>query len=176
MNKCCLRKASILILALSLTLLMSACGQKARSGAESAKKPPANDAGSWFFSSSGHTIRLHDDMETVLTALGEPDTYTETASCAFEGKDKTYGYESFFITTYPDGDKDYVSAFWFCDETALTPEGLHIGSTAAQVEAVFGAGSIDALGTCSQTRGDGRLVIVLKDGVVSSIRYGIILE
>ena len=114
-------------------------------------------------------------METVLAALGKPDTYTETASCAFEGKDKTYGYGSIFITTYPDGDKDYVFSFWFCDETVTTPEGLHIGSTAAQVENVFGSGCIDALGTCSQTRGDGKLVITLKAGIVSSIRCSVIL-
>ena len=64
------------------------------------------DPEAYYFTHKGTDIRLNGDMEAILNALGEPKSYTEETSCAFEGLDKTYTYDSFIIQTYPRADRD----------------------------------------------------------------------
>lgn len=120
-------------------------------------------------------IRMNGEAAPVIEALGEPKTYTEEASCAFDGLDKTYFYGSFYLTTYPVGDKDYVYSLWFADDSVSTQEGVHIGSTRAQAEEAYDA-VFNEKGVLTLTRGDTRLTILLTGDEVSSIQYQAIVE
>ena len=121
-------------------------------------------------------IALHAEAESIIAALGEPKSYTEEASCAFEGLDKTYYYGPFYLTTYPREGKDYISTLWFADDTVATDEGIRIGSTQAQVEAAYGAEVFNGTNAYVLIKGTGKLTVVITDGVVSGIRYEGIME
>lgn len=157
-------KRSILIL---LALLCMA-------GCADAKIPevPAN----YSFTYENVEIVLHADAAPVISALGEPKNYTEEASCAFDGLDKTYHYGAFYLTTYPLEGRDYIYTLWFADDTVATAEGIRIGSTRAQVEQAYGTDALNAAGNCVRIQGQSRLVILLTDGLVSSVRYEAVLE
>ena len=124
----------------------------------------------------GVAISPHGDAAPVIEALGEPKSYTEETSCAFEGLDKTYYYGSFYLSTYPVDGRDFIYTLWFADDTVATAEGIRIGSTQAQVAEAYGQDSLDEAGSCLRIRGSSRLVILLTDGIVTSVRYEGLLE
>lgn len=139
-----------------------------------APEAPAEEE-NFAFVYNGVAISPHGDAASVIEALGEPKSYTEEASCAFDGLDKTYYYGSIYISTYPLDGKDYVYTLWFADDTVTTAEGIRIGSSQAEVEEAYGA---DCFGGSSYviTQGQSRLVILVEGETVSGIRYEAILE
>ena len=109
-------------------------------------------------------------MSEALTALGEPLSYFEAASCAFEGLDKTYTYAGFTVMTRPDGNKDYINAIFLTDDSLTTAKGIYIGSSADDVIAAYGETSkTDTL--ISYTDGNTTLNFILKESKVISIEY-----
>lgn len=123
-----------------------------------------------FLTGSGEQVALNENMEEVLSRLGDAQTYFESASCAFEGLDKQYGYSGFEITTRPEDTGDYVNSILLTDDSAATPEGVYIGCTPEQVTAAYGAGE-ETPGGVRYTRGDTTLSFILEDGKVVSIEY-----
>lgn len=116
-------------------------------------------------------IAMNTDAAPILKQLGEPIHYTEEASCAFKGLDKTYDYGSFILQTYPNEDKDYILSLWFTDDRVATDEGITIGATQDEVEKAYGTECYNGSNAYVKTVGDTKLTIILKDGVVSSILY-----
>ena len=110
-------------------------------------------------------------MKEVLEALGEPLSYFEAASCAFDGLDKTYTYAGFQILTRPDGDKDYINSIILTDDSVTTPEGVYIGVTEADVTAKYGTPAQKTDTLLSYTDGGTALNFILKNGTVISIEY-----
>ena len=51
---------------------------------------------------------MHKEAASVLNVLGEPLTYLEAPSCAFQGTDRIYGFGSYEITTYEKDGKEYI--------------------------------------------------------------------
>lgn len=153
-----------LILVLCLALCLVGCG------AEEAA-PAAEDNFTFLYKNT--EITIHALAEPVITALGEPKTYTEAPSCAFEGLDKTYFYGSFYLTTYPAEDGDRIQGLWFADDTVTTPENITIGSSRTEVEAAYGAFEGDA---CVLDKQTSRLTILLTGDTVSGVRYDAVLE
>lgn len=119
----------------------------------------------------GVAISPHGDAAPVIEALGEPKSYTEEASCAFEGLDKTYYYGSIYISTYPLDGKDYIYTLWFADDTVTTAEGIRIGSARSEVEKAYGDDYFNGTNTCELTKGNSKLTILVTDGLVSAVRY-----
>ena len=161
-----MKKTGVFILILLLCL--AGCGTS----------DPADKEGGFNFTYNGCQIAMNAEATDVIAALGEPEGYTEEASCAFEGMDKTYNYGSFYLTTYPMEGKDYVYGIWFSDDSVSTKEGIRIGDTQAEVEAVYGADSSNGTNTyaLTRTKGETQLTIILADGVVRSIQYAAIFE
>ena len=184
-----MKKITALLMALCLLLALSACGNTG-SGASAGTNAGANNAGqdkvitatqavvedSFTFTYKGVDIRMHAPAAPIIAALGEPKTYTEQASCAFQGLDKTYYYGSFYMDTYPVGDQDYVYGWWFVDDTVTTEEGIYIGATQAQAEAAYGAESFNGSNAYIVARGNGTLTVIIENGVVSSIQYDLVIE
>lgn len=123
------------------------------------------------FVCNGVEIQPHGEAAPVIEALGEPKSYTEETSCAFEGLDKTYYYGSFYLSTYPMEGKDYVYTLWFADDTVTTAEGIRIGSPQSQVEEAYGADAYNGTNAFEVTAGNSRLTILITDGLVSGVRY-----
>lgn len=128
------------------------------------------------FVCNGVEIAPHTDAAPVIEALGEPKSYTEEASCAFAGLDKTYYYGAFYLATYPMDGRDFVYTIWFADDTVATAEGIRIGSTQAQVESAYGAAAFNGTNAFELTKGNSRLTILITDGMVSGVRYEGILD
>ncbi len=149
------------ILVLSLILCLPGC----------AAAQPEAAGGGFVFTHAGVHISMKAEAAPILDALGEPKGYTEEASCAFDGLDKTYFYGSFYLSTYPMDGKDYIYSLWFTDNSVATAEGISIGSVRAEVERAYGAEAFNGSNAYQMTRGESKLTIVLTDGAVSSIQY-----
>ncbi len=185
----------LILLTLALCLMLCACGgettpettgmeiinpqpeppDETEPGIEPHATTPATADG-FTFTYNGTTITMHAPAASIVEALGEPKKYTESASCAFEGLDKTYYYGSFYLDTYPLNGEDYVYGWWFADDTLATEEGIYIGATQQQVEAAYGAEAFNGTNAYTVKKNDTMLTVILEDGLVSSIQYAIILE
>ena len=174
-----MKKIFALILALTMVLTMAACGGETapEPTAPAAQNTPATpDAASWKYTVQGVDIMMHANAAPILKALGDPVNFTEEASCAFTGLDKTYYYGGFYLQTYPIGDEDYIFAAWLVDDSSATPEGIYIGATQAEVEAAYGAESFNGSNAYILKGTTSTLTIILEDGAVSSIQYDAIIE
>ena len=130
----------------------------------------------YSFTYNGTKITLGAEAAPIIDALGEPRSYTEEPSCAFEGMDKTYYYGSFYISTYPLDGKDYIYNLWFADDGVATDEGIRIGSSQSQVEDTYGKKCFNGTNSFVMTKGQSRLVILIEDDTVSCIRYEVIVQ
>ncbi len=175
-----MKKIFALILALTMVLALAACGgetpETTAPAAPEVQGPTQPDASSWKYTVQGVDILMHADAAPVLAALGEAVSYTEEASCAFTGLDKTYYYGGFYLQTYPLGDADYIYSLWLVDDSSTTPEGIYIGSTQAEVEAAYGAESFNGSNAYILKGTTSTLTIILTDGIVSSIQYDAVVE
>lgn len=174
-----MKKIFTLILALCMVLSMAACGGSetpAGNGEDVGSKPTNSGTETYSFTYKGVELKLYAEAEPIIAALGEPTKYSETTSCAFDGLDKNYYYGNLYIDTYPEGDKDYIYGWWFADDTLSTAEGIYIGAPEADVVAAYGADTFNGTNAYVITKGEGTLTVIMKDGVVNSIQYAIVLE
>ena len=163
-----MKKIIAMLLALSLVFCLAAC----TTTPETPDNKPAEEGFSITY--NGTKIGLDYLMADVLVGLGEAVTYTESPSCAFDGLDKTYGYQSLNIQTYTRDGEDYVYCFWFVDDLhndAKTAEGICIGSAKADVDAAYGSENYNGTNAYQISKGKGQLTIILENDLVSSIQY-----
>lgn len=90
------------------------------------------------FTYNGTEIKINDDSDMVVAALGTPNSQFDAPSCAFDGTSYTYEYPGFSIETYPDGGTNRVYAVTLKDTTVATAEGLKVGDDADTVKAKLG--------------------------------------
>lgn len=124
----------------------------------------------YVFVASGVTVEVDADMAPVLQALGEPASYFEAASCAFEGLDKIYTYNSFEIDTYPLQDQDLVSAIILKDDSVTTAEGICIGDSLEKLQETYGDGAQEN-GMLVYEKDGMKLCFILQDDNIISIEY-----
>lgn len=167
-----MKKFLLILTILSLVLSFAACGGSGTEGGNSGSTITVPED-TFTFEYKGTKIQFHAEAAPIVAALGEPVKYTESASCAFQGLDKSYYYGSFYLETYPVGDKDYVYGWWFADDSVSTEEGIYIGATQADVEKAYGTEGYNGTNSYTIKRDSGSLTIILKDGLVSSIQYAI---
>ena len=173
-----MKKILAILLSLIFVLSLTACGgKKTDENKGDANKPSAStsEEGYYFTTPGGVKVEFNVLAKDVLDAIGGNPSYEESTSCAFEGLDKTYGYGGYYITTYPDGDKDYIYSAWFVDDSVTTAEGIYVGSSKAEVEAAYGAGCFDG-DSATLTKGNTELVIILEDDAVVEIQYQAIVD
>lgn len=89
---------------------------------------------------SGVTITPGEDFSEAYKTLGEPDKYTEAASCYFDGMDKVFTYSGFEVRTYPVGEKDYVQDLCISSDEYKTDKGITVGSSLEDVVKAYGEG------------------------------------
>ena len=168
-----MKKILCLLAALCLLMSLAACnsGTPAQTTTPAATNAPVTTTEGYHFTVKGTKISMHAAAAPIVSALGEAKNYTEQTSCAFEGIDKTYYYGSFYMTTYPVKDVDYVFSLWFADDSVTTEEGIYIGATQAAVEAAYGAAGYNGSNAYVMTKGQTKLTIIMNNGVVSSIQY-----
>lgn len=144
-----MKKTKIAMIVTAAMLLLAGCGDSERvisgdesrpsSGSEKQDSEANTAAKGYTFSYQGVTIGMDVSVAPVLEKLGEPVEYFEAESCAFEGMNKIYTYNSFVVETYPDQEKDLISRVILKDDSIATPEGIAIGDSRTKVEEVYGA-------------------------------------
>lgn len=131
-----------------------------------------NDANAgWTFQAGDVTLTPDMDMSAIADQLGEPKSYFEAASCAFEGLDKIYTYTSFEIETYPQDTADCIKSIVLKDDTVSTAEGVSIGDSEDKVRETYGAPAEESTGKLVYQKEKTNLVFVISSGVVASIEY-----
>ena len=156
-----MKRISLFLLAAVMVFSLAGCGAT----------EPNQQEENFSFTYNGTKITLDAEAAPIIDALGEPTSYTEEPSCAFDGMDKTYYYGSFYLSTYPLNGKDYVYSIWFADDSVSTNDGIRIGVSQEQVEAICGADRFDGTNAYIQVRGSFKLTVLMDEGAVSSIQY-----
>ena len=169
-----MKRIIALVLSLITSLLLISCNKQGASNDQTTpnENTPKNESKYTFKveSKDNFELKIDQDMSEALTALGEPLSYFEAASCAFEGLDKTYTYAGFVISTRPEGEKDFVNSILLTDDSVTTPEGAYIGCPKADVVAAYGEGN-DLGALLTYTLGDCTMNFIITDEKVVSIEY-----
>lgn len=120
-----------------------------------------------------NNVKIGMDMEAapIVAALGEPASYFEAPSCAFEGLDKTYSYGSFELDTYEQNGKDYIAGIFFCDDLIETPEGVALFETKADMTKAYGDGFKEEYGMLVYENEGMKLKFILDGDEITSIEY-----
>ncbi len=178
-----MKKLLTVFLALMLIISLAACAEEPAgttpSGGSETIPPtqggtdttPVAPGEAYTFTYGDLKMAVNALAEPYITALGEPMSFTSEESCAFDGEDKTYYYGSFYLQTYPMDQVDRVYCLWLVDDTVSTEEGIYIGSTQEQVENAYGAQWYNGSNAFNILTGDCNLLILLENGVVTSIQY-----
>jgi hypothetical protein len=160
----------------------STVSTEADSSAEGAESTGADDSASvaaptgYYFTLNGVTVSVNAAMAPIAEALGEPTSYFESESCAFQGLDKTYTYGSVVISTYPVDGEDFVYTIELKDDTVETTEGICIGSTKDDVTAAYGTASSETDTALSYEKDDSVLAFIFDGDSVANITYTAITE
>ena len=170
-----MKRLLILMLSLVMALSLAACGgsgdDSKSSGNTNQAAPTAKANSKYVPTYKGCNLPMNAEFAPLLDFLGEPDSYFEAASCAFDGLDKTYTYAGVEIITYPNGDKDFISSVRILDGTVSTPEGVTIGSTPEEVAAACGDGYQELGSQYVYSDGDAEFSVLFEGGKAISVEY-----
>ena len=131
----------------------------------------ATEAKGYVFKVQDLSVAIDTQASTYLDVLGEPVSYYEAPSCAFEALDKFYTYSGYEIDTYSVSDVDYVLAVALLDDTVSTAEGVCIGDAASKVKDVYGAPTTESATSAVYVKDGMKLTFIFKDDAIVSIEY-----
>lgn len=183
-----MKKILTLLLALTLVLALTACGgdggstttEAIHNDDTTAAPVPADttapedttaapDAQNEVFYFEYEGLKIVCGEAFDASALPEVEPY-EIPSCAFEGTDMIYTYETFEVTAYQENGAGTVYSVYLLDPAAVTPEGLALGDDAARVTALYGEAAVSG-DELTYRKGDTLLIILLQNDTVISIEY-----
>lgn len=154
-------------------VLLTGCSNGGINQNESSTEQQANG---YVFEYKGTKIAMNEPMADILLTLGEPDTYFEADSCAFQGKDKVYTFGSVIITTYQKDSVDYVYTIQIKDDITPTPEKIRIGSAKQAVVEAYGSDYEDTGTAYVYTKDKSKLTFIFDGDKVSDINYMAIIK
>lgn len=184
-----MKKGYILLLAVMLMLMLCACGGNSQPEQVITRSPEATaapaenadaqaeeapDAAFEMFRVDDYPLEIGAELE--LSRLPEANSVYQVPSCAIEGTDNVYSYDSFEITAYDNGSCEQIYSVYFVTEDAVTPEGLTLGAKLEQALALYGE-DYEQDGTAyNYYCGDAVLCILVQNDVVISIEYRMVTE
>lgn len=115
-------------------------------------------------------------MEGLKDSLGEPTSFFESDSCAFQGKDRVYTYGSVVISTYEVDGVEQVYTIELKDDTVETDEGVCIGSSKEDVKAAYGTPTTESDTTMNFNKGKTSLAFIFDGDSVSYITFSAVTE
>lgn len=107
------------------------------------------------------------------SALPEANTVFEIPSCAFEGTDNVYGYNTCEVTAYNEGNGEVIYSIYIMDPNVVTPEGLALGDEEAKIVAAYGPNYNLSDGQYTYIGRNTQVIILTSGGFVISIEYRI---
>jgi hypothetical protein len=124
------------------------------------------------FKKYGVTVSMHGKAASLIKKAGTPEKKKTQASCAYDGKDRTYQYKDFILYTYSKTNKgaEYVSQITFRTSKVSTKEGIKIGSTEEELLEAYSNAKLE-YGVYVCEKGKSQLTFKVKDGKVTKIKY-----
>ena len=123
-----------------------------------------------------------EGVELIPGADFDPAVLPEAASlytvpsCAIEGTDNVYNYETFEITAFNDGTGEVIYSIYIIDPNITTPEGLALGDGLDRVVELYGDG-YEVSGTAYDYSSAGTMLSIIVQGdTVASIEYRMITD
>jgi hypothetical protein len=118
-------------------------------------------------------IELGEDIDHVISKLGEPQGDFKGPSCAFEGlEDRIVQYDGVQFQAYPDGDRFKIFLIGVFSDGPLTSEGrIRLGASIQDVLAAYGDNFEYNTGAYTFTRGLTFLEFLTEDDSVYAINY-----
>lgn len=98
------------------------------------------EASDLTFRFNGKSVVLDEDMNSVLSKLGNANNVFSAPSCHGDGEDKTYEYNGFTVYTYPSGNKNLVLEITVEEPGLSTQKGVSVGSSVDDMVAAYGDG------------------------------------
>lgn len=173
------KRGYIIAVMLTAGVMMTACGNSNSQGASSENNNTTTtqvqqESSKYSFELNGTKLNIDGDLTEYTTKLGEPKGgYYEAKSCAFDGMDKFYYYDSVTLQGYQKDGKDKLYSITFMDDAVKTAEGVRIGDSKDKVVSAYGSSYNEADGQIQYESGNTVLAFVMKDDVVESIVYSL---
>lgn len=186
-----MKKLFSVLLALTLLVSLAACGGTAEApevnndpGSNAAPQqtqapevpqqtqaPEQAAVNNVVYSFTAGDVTLTPGTAFDAAALPEPEMVYQVPSCAFEGTDNVYGYGTFEVTAFEEGNGEFIYSVYLLDPNQPTAEGLALGDDASKITQLYGENY--ALDDNQYTYfGKGtQLVIIVNGDFVASIEY-----
>ena len=121
-------------------------------------------------------VKLMPGAAFDASALPEATSTYTVPSCALEGTDNVYNYDTFEVTAYDEGKGEFIYSIYFIDPNLTTPEGLALGDTLDKVIDLYGEGYIQEDTSYTYVGGNTSLVIIMQNDTIASIEYRLVTE
>lgn len=100
---------------------------------------PLTLEGDLGFVINGVYYGVYSPVESLLSALGEPEEIISSPSCVFVGEDFEYDYAFGSLFTSPIDEKNIWYEFYVFDAGLVTTRGLAVGDSADRIIERYGA-------------------------------------
>jgi hypothetical protein len=126
-------------------------------------------------------IQIGAKADEVIEQLGNDYSYSESESCAYQGKDKIYEYPDIEIYTYPKNNVDYILSVVFLNDTVETKEKITIGASTEDIIKAYGKDNLIFLGAegyenINYEKGDSKIMMLMREGEIYYLEYTLIAE
>lgn len=174
-----MKKLIAFLLAAMLVLSLAACDTQTPEPTEpvtnqTAPVPQETEASS---AEEGVCSFTFEGVELVPGAPFDPSVLPEAVgvyqipSCAIEGTDNVYSYDTLEITAYDDGTGEVIYSIYLIDPNLSTDEGLYMGDDLARVTELYGTDYTENDGELVFTKGATSLRLLMDGETVISIEY-----
>lgn len=173
-----MKKTFGMILALVIALSLCACGggnpdttNPADKDSTQQNSPDTAGPEGYTFTYKNVQLWIGMDAADAIATLGEPKDRAVTESCAFNGNDIVYDYQSVKISTNDENGYEMVYCIELADDMAQTEEGIKLGASGEAVTAAYGEPATENPGGYIYVKDGMELRFLLSDGKVTSIQY-----
>ncbi len=121
---------------------------------------------------NGTKIQLGAKADSIIEALGEPQSKTEIGDCGGLGAQVKYTYPSievYVLESKTDG--NIIDQITFRDDVVSTPEGVCIGATVAEAKQALGKPTSETDKALLYTSGKYTLKLSFSGDMVTEINY-----
>lgn len=188
-----MKKLISLSLALIMLLCFTACGQeqpndvpqitigaqqptnaaiKSTEGQEDTQ--PQENETPYSFTYEG--VELIPGMAFDASKLPEAASTFEVPSCALEGTDNVYNYETMEVTAFNDGTGEFIYSIYLLDPNLTTPEGLALGDTLDKVVSLYGDNYTEEGTSYTYESAGTMLIIIMQNDTIASIEYRLVTQ
>jgi len=125
---------------------------------------------------NGAYIRPHDDMQSVLSQIGNAISVSTATSCFGSGFDNIYQYNGFRIVAYQEGSAEKVLSIELHSSNAATSRGITVGMNQDSILQAYGSSAYISEFYYSYYGSNSLSLEFLVDGgIITGINIGVIV-